>query len=124
MAPLFLWRCLDHYLQAEGRFGFVMSGRALISSAADKFPQALMAEAGVTSITNLSHTPMEGSTLRGAVAGVLLTYLRDTRRYLAGDESGDALFIGWRRKGIGKKNFDLRVLRARCGISDEAMPFA
>lgn len=48
----------------------------------------------------------------GEVAGLLLTYLRDTRKYLTGQESGDALFIGWQRSGIGEKNWGLRMQRA------------
>lgn len=47
------------------------------------------------------------------VAGVLLTYLRDTRRYLKGDGSGDALFISWRGGGIGIKNWDVRMHKLR-----------
>lgn len=47
----------------------------------------------------------------GVLAGVLLTYLRDTRQYLVGGSSGDALFVGWHRNGIGENGFRLRVWR-------------
>lgn len=47
------------------------------------------------------------------VAGLLLTYLRDTRRYLAGNSSGDALFIGWQSGGIGEKDWGLRMARIK-----------
>ena len=54
-------------------------------------------------------------TYPGEVAGVQLTYLRDTRRYLMGDGSGDKLFIKWRGAGIGEKNWGLRVRRTSSG---------
>ncbi|CAG0995456.1 hypothetical protein RHDC4_02790 [Rhodocyclaceae bacterium] len=47
----------------------------------------------------------------GGLSGVLRTYLRHTRRYLAAKISGDALFIGWRKGGIGEKDFQLRIRR-------------
>jgi hypothetical protein len=61
--------------------------------------------------TCLASTPKGERTFPGEVAGLLLTYLRDTRQYLAGDGSGDALFIGWRSVGIGEKNWGLRARR-------------
>jgi len=59
----------------------------------------------------LASTPKAERTFPGEVAGLLLTYLRDTRKYLAGDGSRDALFIGWKSAGIGEKNWGLRVRR-------------
>jgi hypothetical protein len=56
--------------------------------------------------------PKETRSYPKEVAGLLLTYLRDTRRYLAGDRSTDALFICWRGSGIGMKNWGLRGRRA------------
>ena len=55
VAGLFFWKSIDEYLAGNGRFGFVMSGRALLSSSAERFPRALMSEVGLTSATNLSH---------------------------------------------------------------------
>lgn len=62
--------------------------------------------------TALASMPRATRAFPGEVAGVLLTYLRDTRKYLTGQESGDALFIGWQRSGIGEKNWSLRMQRA------------
>lgn len=58
---------------------------------------------------DLASMPNNERTFPGEVAGMLLSYLRDTRRYLMGDSSGDTLFISWQGGGIGKKNWDLRV---------------
>lgn len=55
VAGLFFWKSIDECLAGNGRFGFVMSGRALLSSSAERFPRALMSEVGLTSATNLSH---------------------------------------------------------------------
>jgi hypothetical protein len=55
VAPLFFWKTFDEHLAANGRFGFVMSGRALVSSGASRFPIALVAETGLSRIINLSH---------------------------------------------------------------------
>lgn len=63
----------------------------------------------VSDAAMLASTPKGERKFCGAVAGVLLTYQRDTRRYLAGDGSGDALFIGWRRGAIGEKDFRQRI---------------
>lgn len=65
----------------------------------------------VSDATGLASAPKEERTFPGEVAGLLLTYLRDTRQYLVGDASEDALFIGWRGAGIGEKNWGLRVAR-------------
>jgi hypothetical protein len=69
----------------------------------------------VSDAAGLASTPKGERTFPGELAGLLLTYLRDTRQYLAGDDSGDALFIGWRSAGIGEKNWGLRVWRAIAG---------
>lgn len=61
----------------------------------------------------LASMPKGARDFPGEVAGLLLTYLRDTRRYLAGDDSGDALFIGWRSGGIGEKDWGLRMARTK-----------
>ena len=55
VASCFFWKTLDSHLAKDGRFGFVMSGRALISSGAERFPKALISEVGVTRLINLSH---------------------------------------------------------------------
>jgi len=55
VAGLFFWKSIDEYLADDGRFGFVMSGRALLSSAAERFPRALISEVGLTCAANLSH---------------------------------------------------------------------
>ncbi|MCX7146241.1 MAG: TniQ family protein [Sulfuritalea sp.] len=67
----------------------------------------------VSDATALASRPKATRALPGEVAGFLLAYLRDTRRYLAGDDSGDALFIGWHSAGIGEKNWGLRISRVR-----------
>ncbi len=67
----------------------------------------------------LVSTPKGVRNFPGEVAGLLLTYLRDTRRYMVGSDSGDALFIGWRRGGIGEKDWALRVARVK---SSESRP--
>lgn len=67
----------------------------------------------VSDATGLASAPKGERTFPGEVAGLLLTYLRDTRQFLAGDDdSGDALFIGWRSAGIGEKNWGMRMRRA------------
>lgn len=67
----------------------------------------------VSDATGLASTPKEERTCPGEVAGLLLTYLRDTRQYLAGDDSGDALFTGWRSAGIGGEELGLRGWRVK-----------
>lgn len=47
-----------------------------------------------------------------AARGVLLNYLRDVRRYLAGENSGNVLFVGQKGGGIGVKNLGLRLKQA------------
>lgn len=59
----------------------------------------------------IASTCKEKRDFPGAVAGLLLIYLRDTRRYLVSDNSGDALFIGWLRAGMTEKNWRLRIAR-------------
>jgi hypothetical protein len=56
----------------------------------------------------------------GEIAGVLLIYLRDIRQHLVGEDSGDALFIGWRRAGIGTKNWNVRIGRTRLHFGQES----
>lgn len=56
----------------------------------------------------LATTPRESRTLPGEVAGMLMNYLRNTRQYLAGDDSDNALFIGWKRGRIGEKDWRVR----------------
>lgn len=77
------------------------------------WPARKVLELTVSDATALASTPKEERTFPAEVAGLLLTYLRDTRQYLAGDDSGDALFIGWRSAGIGEKNWGLRVWRVK-----------
>lgn len=67
----------------------------------------------VRDAVRIAVTPAHQRTHPGALAGILLGYLQRTRRLLAGTNSGDALFIGWRRGRIGEKDFGLRVQRAR-----------
>jgi hypothetical protein len=55
VAGLFFWKSIDEYLSRTGRFGFVMSGRALLSSGAARFPQTLISDVGLTNAVNLSH---------------------------------------------------------------------
>jgi hypothetical protein len=52
---LFFWKAIDNHLDKTGRFGFVMSGRALLSSGAARFPKQIVSEVGMTCISNLSH---------------------------------------------------------------------
>lgn len=59
----------------------------------------------------IASTPKAERSYPAGLSGVLLTYLGHTRRHLASEASGDALFIGWHRGGIGEKDFWLRIRR-------------
>lgn len=67
----------------------------------------------VSDAVRLVSTPKGTRDFPGAVAGLLLTYLNDLRRHLAGGDSGNALFIGWHSGGIGEKDWALRVARIK-----------
>lgn len=67
----------------------------------------------VSDAVRMASTPKDERMYPGSLAGLLLTYLRDTRRYLAGENSGGRLFIGWNQSGIGEKAWGLRVQQAR-----------
>lgn len=49
--------------------------------------------------------------LPSSVGGMLMTYLRDTRRYMVGEETGNALFIGYRRDALSDSALYERLTR-------------
>lgn len=63
----------------------------------------------VADAVRLAKTVGTEAALPAAARGVLLNYLRDVRRFLAGEASGNALFVGQKGGGIGVKNLGLRV---------------
>jgi len=66
----------------------------------------------VADAVRLAKTVDTKDTLPAAARGVLLNYLRDVRRYLAGENSGNVLFVGQKGGGIGVKNLQLRWRKA------------
>lgn len=67
----------------------------------------------VADAVHIASTPRCERDFHDSIPGLLLTYLRDTRRYLVSERSGNALFIGWRIGGIGEKDWSLRAARVR-----------
>jgi hypothetical protein len=63
---------------------------------------------GLTISDAIRHAKSSDDPTARKFGGIVLTYLRRTRRFLKGPESGEALFIGWRSPGIGVKNWGLR----------------
>lgn len=62
----------------------------------------------VADAVRLARTVGTEDALPAAARGVLLNYLRDVRRYLAGENSVNALFVGQKGGGIGVKNLGVR----------------
>lgn len=62
----------------------------------------------VADAVRLARTVGTKDALSAVARGVLLNYLRDVRRYLAGENSGNALFVGQKGGGIGVKNLGVR----------------
>ncbi|MGI4748331.1 MAG: N-6 DNA methylase [Janthinobacterium lividum] len=54
-APAFLHKAISRCLHTKGVFGFVMSARAVISSAAQHFPDYLITHTGLNACSNLSN---------------------------------------------------------------------
>lgn len=71
----------------------------------------------VSAAVGLASTPKWKRAYPGELAGVILAYLRDTRRYLAGEKSGDGLFIGWKRGAITENAWRLRLARVRDAVA-------
>lgn len=66
----------------------------------------------VADAVRLAETACTEEELPAAARGVLLNYLRDVRQHLAGEMSGNALFVGPKGGGIGVKNLGLRWQQA------------
>jgi hypothetical protein len=71
----------------------------------------------VKDAVKLSVTPANERQWPSEVGGLLMCYLRDTRRYLQGDDSGNSLFIGWKTGGIGKTAWHVKRRRFLRSIS-------
>jgi hypothetical protein len=82
-AGLFFWKAWDEHLCHDGRFGFLLHARMLVSSGAKNFPSHLIAEkVGLTDVVNFSH--MRRKLFPGTEAPtVLLCGVRDAE--IAGD---------------------------------------
>jgi hypothetical protein len=82
-AGLFFWKAWDEHLRRDGRFGFLLHARMLVSSGAKNFPSHLIAESvGLTDVVNFSH--MRRKLFPGTEAPtVLLCGVRDAE--IAGD---------------------------------------
>lgn len=63
----------------------------------------------------LASTPKAKRTYPGCVAGLILTYLRDTRRHLAPEDDRGKLFVGNGSAGIGVTAWEWRKARLREG---------
>jgi len=72
-------------------------------------PRALALK--VSDAVTISATAKERRTLPAAAGPLLMNYLRDTRRYMASDESADGLFIAYRRGKVTPNAFSERLRR-------------
>jgi hypothetical protein len=76
------------------------------------WPASRVLGLSVADAVRLARTVGTEDALPAAARGVLLNYLRDVRRFLVGENSGNVLFVGQKGGGIGVKNLGLRFRQA------------